>query len=258
MKKGKKLIVGNWKMNPARWDEGKGLLLGIRKGVMRLKGGKAPEFVICPPNLYLRDAVKAAGKTKLSFGVQDVSPFDGTGSKTGSISALMHRNSGAKSAIIGHSERRQAGESDDEVNRKIHLALGAGLRAIVCIGEKERHANGDYLEFIRTQLRLALEKVERKDLANIAIAYEPVWAIGAKEAMTPHDLHQMSLYIRKILIELYSAEATGIIPVLYGGAVSPENALGIVRDGAVDGLLVGRDSLNAANFVEIGRLAAMA
>jgi len=258
MKKGKKLIVGNWKMNPAAFAEGKGLILALKKGMMRMKTAKGVEIVVCPPNIYLRDVIKTIGKAKISAGVQDISVFDGVGSKTGSTSAIMSKNSGAKVAIIGHSERRQAGETDAEVNKKVLLALAAGLRAIVCIGEKERHSNGDYLQFIRTQISLALEKVEKKDLANIVIAYEPVWAIGAKEAMTPHDLHQMSLYIRKMLIETYGADAGAAIPVLYGGSVSPENALGIVRDGAVDGLLVGRDSLNAANFIEIVRLSSIA
>lgn len=258
MKKGKKIVIGNWKMNPAAFEEGKTLIAGIKKQLAKKKGGKIASLVICPPNLYLRDVAKLLEKTKIMPGVQDVASFENVGSKTGSVSAVMARNSGAKYAVIGHSERRAAGETDLDVNKKTLLAIAAKMTAVVCVGESSRDASGDYLEFIRAQVQAALEKVEKKDLSEVIIAYEPVWAIGAKEAMTPHDLHQMSLYIRKVLIEIFGADWGPNIPVLYGGSVTPLNALGIVRDGAVDGLLVGRDSLSAENFVEIARLAAIA
>ena len=258
MKKGKKIVIGNWKMNPASWTEGRELIAGIKKGLLKKKGVKIADMVLCPPSLYLRDAAKMLEKSKISLGSQNVSLFENVGSKTGCISATMARNSGAEFVIIGHSERRQAGETDADVNAKVHLALRAKLSAVVCVGESSRENDGDYLEFIRNQIRVALEKVEKKDLSEIIIAYEPVWAIGAKEAMTPHDLHQMSLYIRKVLIEIFGADWGPNVPVLYGGSVNPLNALGIVRDGAVDGLLIGRDSLNAENFLEIARVTAMA
>ncbi len=257
MKKTKKLIVGNWKMNPIDWEEGKVLLAGLKRGIAKHKG-KLSDMVVCPPNIYLRDTVKSVGKVKLGVGVQDVSPFENVGSKTGSISAMMHKNSGAQYAIIGHSERRDAGETDEEVNKKVHLALRAGLKVIVCVGEKTREANGAYLEFIKEQLRKGLEKIERKMLREVIVAYEPVWAIGAKEAMTPYDLHQTSLYIRKVLMEIFGADWGGHVAVLYGGAVDAMNTLGIVRDGAVDGLLVGRQSLIATEFLDIALAAALA
>ena len=251
-------MIGNWKMNPVSWDQGKILVQAIKKSIAKEKKAKLPAIAVCPPGLYLRDVAKMLEGTKISAGAQDVSPFEDTGSETGSVSVRMLKNAGAQHVIIGHSERRRAGETDADVNAKALLCLREGLTAVVCVGEAVRDSDGEYLRLIRDQIAFALDKAEKKHLSEVIIAYEPIWAIGAKEAMTPHDLHQMSLYIRKVLIEIFGADWGPNVAVIYGGAVNPENALGIVRDGAVDGLLVGRDSLNAENFVEIARVTAMA
>ena len=138
------------------------------------------------------------------------------------------------------------------MSKKAAAALKAGLTVIVCIGERERDERGAYLGFLKEQIAGSLKGVSRKFVENIVVAYEPVWAIGkGKEAMTAHDLHQMTIFIRKHLIEVYNAVTASSIPILYGGSVDSENASSLITDGEVDGLLVGRESLNPENFAKI-------
>jgi len=254
MKKAKKIIVGNWKMNPVSPEEAKALVAGIKKEAK--KALKISEAVLCPPAVYLAETAKALSATKLLVGSQDVHFVEGVSSQTGFISAIQYKNAGAKYAIIGHSERRERGDTDEIVNKKTLAALNAGLVSITCFGEKTRQSNGEYLAVIRSQIEKALVGVSSDMLKKVLLSYEPVWAIGAKEAMTPRDLHEMSLYIRKVLIGLYGAPVAAGVRILYGGSVNPTNAEAIMKEGEVDGLLVGRDSLNAVNFVQILAIAA--
>lgn len=241
----KKLVIGNWKMNPETLDEAKKIFLGIGKAVAPIK---KVLIVVCPPNLYVAELKKFKGGPVL--GVQDIF-FEMNGSYTGFTSPLMAKNSGAEFAIIGHSERRQQGESDEAVNRKVLAAIKSNLFVVLCIGEETRSGDGQYLEVIKKQIESALQNVSKKMLKNVVIAYEPVWTIGAKEPMEPRDLHEMKLYIRKILIGIFGVDAGAVVPILYGGSVLPENALAITAEGEVDGLLVGRESLNPENFAAI-------
>lgn len=207
--------------------------------------------VICPPSLYLPLLVK--GKTKKTvIGAQDVF-YKTAGAHTGEISPVMLRESGVSYVIIGHSERRANGETNEIVNKKVLAAFAEGLNVILCIGEEKRDVEGSYLEFIKQELIQCLQKVEKKHLTSLIIAYEPIWAIGQSEknAMKGAQMHEMNIFIKKILSEIFDRNTTANVPVLYGGSVSSFNALDIVGSGHVDGLLVGRQSLNPEDFREI-------
>lgn len=247
MKDKKHLVVANWKMNPISPEEAKKIIQVTKKTAKTLR---KTETVICPPFVYL-SFVKPEPKRKVYAGVQNVF-WQSSGAYTGEVSSEMVRQSGASFAIIGHSERRNFGETDDVVAKKASASLAAGIKTIVCIGEKSRDQNGDYLDFLKRQLTASLSGIKKSFLPDLIIAYEPVWAISknysSAEAMKPSDVHETGLYIRKILSEIFGKDWFGVIRILYGGSVNGENAGLIVGSGKVDGLLVGRESLNGKDF----------
>jgi triosephosphate isomerase (TIM) len=238
MPKTKKMVVANWKMNPATVEEARSIFNRTKKTALSLRFLRV---VVCPPAPLVSLFAKSAGKN-LFLGAQD-SFSEEKGSYTGQISPLLLENLGVTHVIIGHSERRARGETDEIVSAKAATALAAGLSVILCIGETARDDEGHYLEHIRTQLVQAIMTIPKKSLANLIIAYEPVWAIGASAAMEPGDIHGMTIFIRKLLGELIGKKEAQAVPILYGGSVNPENTAAIITDGMVDGLLVGRDSL---------------
>lgn len=253
MKKNKKvLLVGNWKMNPDTLQEAKKRFQSIRKIALKHKG---LEVVICPPFPYIAPlaAVSGKGKLKVAVGSQDVSIFEEGLSKTGEVGVKMVESSGATYTIIGHSERRQLGDTGQTVALKVQQALKTKMNIIVCVGEKERDAEAGYLEVIKAQLKEALVHVNRSQFHQITIAYEPVWAIGRKDnvAITSYDLHQMVVYIKKFLRDTWGDTISSMTKILYGGSVTGDNAEDIMWNGEVDGLLVGRSSWEAGNFSDI-------
>jgi triosephosphate isomerase len=153
--------------------------------------------------------------------------------------------------IIGHSERRKAGETDGEVNTKLTAVIKAGLTGVVCVGELKRDHGAQYLGQIETQIREAVKGLSRAKLGSVVIAYEPVWAIGTGQNATPGDVHEMKLFIEKTLTDLYGRNYAQKVRILYGGSVNPKNAGEIMKDGMVDGFLVGGASLNAKDFATI-------
>ncbi len=236
-------------MNPVGLAEAKKIGADVKKG---LRGLKKTEVVLCPPFVYLPVLASAVGgvvSATLMLGAQDASP-ETSGAYTGEVGYAQLPDFKVSMVIIGHSERRARGETDEMVNKKVRAVVGEGMTAIVCVGEAKRDHNGDYLAFIRGQLLSALKDVSRKSLDHVVVAYEPVWAIGAKYAMTPRDVHETAIFIRKILSDAYGALADGV-RILYGGSVDVVNAAEIVREGNVSGLLVGRESLKPKNFVQI-------
>lgn len=235
-------------MNPESPEVARTIFLGIRRASQKLKRTQA---VICPPAIFFGGLAKLAS-LKTAVGVQNLF-WESKGPFTGEFSAVMAANAGARYAILGHSERRELGENSEMINKKILTAVNNGLIAILCVGEKERDAQGNYLSFIKQQLTVCLSGFQKRDVGNIVIAYEPVWAIGKsdQEAMKGGDVHEMLLYIRKILTEMFGREYSERVPILYGGSVSSQNTLDIVENGKIDGLLVGRQSLDPVQFKEI-------
>jgi triosephosphate isomerase len=242
------IIVGNWKMNPETQDEAKKIYTKINN-----TSGKAKKItvVVCPPAIYLSTLAKTS-KKYVKLGAQDTS-FEKSGSFTGSISPDMIRNAGADYVILGHSERRAEGELDETIAKKAKSALETGLKPIICVGEKIRDNHGEYLAVIKDQILKIFTNIDKKYISDCIVAYEPVWAIGKSfdNAMKPSDVHEMSLYVKKILSTIYSKEDAMRVPVLYGGSVNFENAQPILLDGEVSGLLVGRQSLDIVEFPKI-------
>ncbi len=248
MKKAKHLVVGNWKMNPSSVDDAKVILNSVKKNADLLK---KTEVVVCPPFPFL-SLFKKQSKNKLLLGAQDVF-WEAPGSFTGEISAEILKSCGASFVIVGHSERRALGETDEIVAKKAFASLSLGLKTIVCIGEKQRDNTGAYLEDITKQLRGSLMLIKKKHLTDLIIAYEPIWAVGKSfgEAMKPEEVHETVLFIKKVLSEIFGKDWFNGIKVLYGGAVNYENAGAIVGGGETDGLLIGRESVNPEGFKKL-------
>jgi triosephosphate isomerase len=234
-------------MNPEGVAEAKRIIKQTRRTVALLT---KTDVVLCPSYIHMPLVLSAKTKVPVELGAQDVSEKDG-GSFTGEISATMLRDLGTSFVIVGHSERRAAGESDELVAKKARAVVDAGMTAIVCVGEKIHDAQGAYLNPLRDQIRSALSQVSKKYAKYVVVAYEPIWAIGAKEAMDPGVVQEMTIFIRKVLSDLYGQEEASVVRVLYGGSVNFRNAGDIVAKGGVDGLLVGRESVNSAGFVEL-------
>lgn len=245
----KKFVVANWKMNPLDADSAVELFTAIREKASQMRGTRV---IIAPPLIFLSALTRVGNDETISFCAQNCF-WEERGAFTGEVSPTMIKGMSADYCIIGHSERRALGETNEEVNRKVRAALRNGLTIILCIGEEVRDEQGEYLQFLETELREALKGVNKKTLGQLIVAYEPIWAIGKPPAasMAPRDVHEMSILVRKLLRDIFGTDAALKVPVLYGGSVAPQNTEAIVRGGNVDGLLVGGQSLVAANFCKI-------
>ncbi len=246
------LIVGNWKMNPQSVTMASRLATDIKKGLARLRGA---EVVIAPPFVYL-DAVRRVhdGGKSFTVGAQNVHE-ENAGPHTGGISISMIKSFEVSHVIVGHSERRARGEKNTDINKKIHAVIKAGMTAIVCVGEGSRDPEGHYLGFIETQVREACAGIPKSKLTHLVIAYEPLWAIGTGKNATPENVHEVKLFIQKLLTDMYGRTAGTQVRVLYGGSVNQKNALELLEEGQVDGFLVGGSSLSASEFVGIVKAA---
>ena len=242
----KKIVIGNWKMNPVSFKEAEKLFVGSSK---LIAGIKKTEIVACPPVLYLNKLKKHS--RKLALGAQNVF-YEESGAFTGEVSAEMIYGLGARYVILGHSERRAMGESNEDINKKIKSALSVGLTPILCVGEKVRDENHEYLNIIKEQLELDLKNVLRESLSKIIIAYEPVWAIGknAVREATSAEFLEMKIFIKKVLSGTFGVKAK-VPRIIYGGSVNSKNSTSFLQEGEADGFLVGRDSLDPKKFLEI-------
>jgi triosephosphate isomerase (TIM) len=246
--KTKKLVVANWKMNPDNLQDARKIFSALKR-----KNIKTPKTinVICPPDIFLGDLASDYTGTKFIFGAQNVSSKQETES-TGEIGTEILKSIGVSFVIVGHSERRALGETNEIVSMKVKAAVDSGLIPILCVGEIERDLSGKYLRIIEEQIHLSLSKISKNDIKKIIIAYEPVWSIGAgHKAVIPNEVHQMTLFIKKILTRIFNRKDAMNVPILYGGSVDSENCMEIVDFGEVDGLLIGRASLNQFVFLDI-------
>lgn len=242
-----RLVVGNWKSYVRSSEEA----VKLAKQLKRRSKRAFCETVVCPAHPHLAQVSKALQGSRVRVGGQDVSAFTDE-KRTGEVPAALVRDAGATFSLIGHSESR-AIHGDSRIKEKLVSALGAGLSPILCVGEPERDPLGNHLSFIEGQLRHVLEGLSKRDAGVLIVAYEPVWAIGksANEAMKPMELQETAIFIRKVLVDLFGRPLGLAIPILYGGAVEPANAEELVREGGVDGLLVGHASVNYEMFLDI-------
>lgn len=251
--KKKKLIVGNWKMNPQTLKEAKNLFIGIKK---KASIKRNVQTVICPPNIFLLTLSNLFRGSSISLGGQNVF-WKNKGSFTGEVGPRQLKNAGAGYVILGHSERRSMGETDKMVNNKIKISQKEKLIPILCIGEHDRDSHGEYLHFLRNQITLAFERINSKDVVSIIISYEPIWAIGkvGVDAIDPEKLHGTVLFIRRVVLDLYNKKIAMEMTIIYGGSVEPNNTEELLKDGGVQGFLVGHASLNITSFSEILEIA---
>jgi triosephosphate isomerase len=236
----KKLAVLNWKMNPLTAREAEKLAQASENAAKKLKN---TEVWLAPPAPFFSQVRGSVKKAKVGF--QNGEPGD-VGSITGEVSMGMEKALKAAFVIIGHSEQRARGETDDMVSEKVADALSKGLVPIICIGERQRDTHGEYLSFLESQITGSLRGVTAHALKDVILAYEPVWAIGNSAAgpIGPHELHEASLLIKKIIAGKWGKAASSSLSLLYGGSVSAETVGALARAGHVQGFLVGRASLD--------------
>lgn len=241
------LIVANWKAYVEQLTKAKALVASAK----RLATKKEVQIVLAPPAPYLGMFLNGKGLKKelVQFASQDISDSTG-GAVTGEVTAAVLAELGVTYSILGHSERRALGENDALIASKIQHAFAHGITPIVCIGERERDPEAQYLQFLRSQLAAVFGPLEQKDRMRIVLAYEPIWAIGksATESIAPHDLNEMVLYIRKLLAEYLPGRGAEKVTILYGGSVEPGNIRDLAAGGQVDGFLIGHASVEVPTF----------
>ena len=241
-----KILVGNWKMNTTP-EEGISLLEKISNLLTNEVVGDV-RVVVAPPSLHLIPSVEKLWENpEIAVAAQNCHHKD-SGAFTGEISPEMLLNSEVDAVILGHSERREYfKETDDLVALKVKAALKHHLIPIVCVGEKlEQRKSGTFLNDTWTQLKIALSDLSQEGLADVVVAYEPVWAIGTGEVASPDQAQEMHAFLRGKLKETFG---TGELPILYGGSCKPSNADDIFAQPDVDGGLIGGASLNADDFL---------
>lgn len=242
----KSLIIANWKMNPD--SPGRALLLA--KKIERRISVRRAEVVIAPPFPFLKDVGRALKKAKL--GAQDMHWAD-LGPYTGEVSWHQLRHLRVQYVIIGHSERRwKLGETDAEINKKVHAALKTGLIPVLAVGERKKMSDAAMRATLEKQLALDLKGISQKQFGGGVIAYEPVWAIGTGDSATPMHAQKALEMITAILKKLWRTK-TIKTRILYGGSVNAKNARDYItkNGGAMHGLLVGGSSLNPKEFLGI-------
>jgi triosephosphate isomerase len=244
----RKFIAGNWKMNLDRKAA-----VALAEAVAReAEKYGAVELAVCPPSCYLDVVGQAIKGSKVALGAQNVY-HQANGAFTGELSVAMLCDLGVKYVILGHSERRHIlGETDAEINKKVHAVLKAKLRPILCVGEllSEREA-GKTMDVIRTQFDGSLAGVSAEQMRDVVIAYEPVWAIGTGKVASPEQAEEVHLALRKIMAERYNEEIAQCVPIQYGGSVKPDNAKELLGQADIDGALVGGASLKVDQFMGI-------
>ncbi|MDE7213523.1 MAG: triose-phosphate isomerase [Anaeroplasmataceae bacterium] len=243
----KPVMAGNWKMNKTR-DEALEFIYAVSD---KLPSASQLDSIICAPAIILRDLVKRKGDN-LKIGAQNVH-FAESGAYTGEISPVMLNSTGVEYVIIGHSERRAYfNETDETVNLKIKAALANDLKPIVCCGEslEERESNATH-DVLDRQITKAFEGIESKDLTNIIIAYEPIWAIGTGKVASAEMADEACGYIRSLIAKLYCPHCSEEIRILYGGSVSTKSVSELMAQPNIDGGLVGGASLKSDSFIEL-------
>ena len=249
------LVIGNWKMH-ATIPEARALATGIRDGLKRPRG---VEVAVCPPFTALAAVAEIVNGTPIALGAQTCH-HEPSGAHTGEISPPMLLDLGCRFVLVGHSERRrEMGESDAQINRKVIAAAAHGLTPVLCVGETaDERRQGLTFTTVEGQLRAGLAGVEAAALGKVVLAYEPVWAIGTGVNASPSQAAEVHGYLRGLVSELASKELAQSLRILYGGSVKADNIDALGAETEIDGALVGGASLVAQGFIAIVRKAARA
>lgn len=244
------LIAGNWKLFKTL-AEAKSLVDELAPLINTVQG---VEVVVAPVFTAISTVATAAIKTPIKVAAQNCY-WEEEGPFTGEVSPKMLKDAGCSHVIIGHSERRQYfGETDETVNRKTKAALKAGLVVLLCVGESlSERESGAAFSVIKAQVSGGLADVSAADLAQLVIAYEPVWAIGTGKTASDEQAQEVHAFIRALLVEMYGSPEADAMRILYGGSVKAENIKGLMSQTDIDGALVGGASLKAESFACIVR-----
>lgn len=243
----KKIIAGNWKMNMLPNEA-----MSFINEFAPLVKNTQNEVVLCVPYTDLFYALLNVQETNIKIGAQNMH-WESTGAYTGEISGEMLKCINVDYVIIGHSERRQYfAETDETVNKKLKKALSVGLKPIVCVGESLREKEeGKTIDIITTQTRIALDGLNKEEVKNTIIAYEPIWAIGTGKTATAEDANESIKTIRKEIEKNYGKDISDCVIILYGGSVKSTNAKELFTTSDIDGGLVGGASLKPEEFAKI-------
>ncbi|MGA0069060.1 MAG: triose-phosphate isomerase [Miltoncostaeaceae bacterium] len=238
------LVAGNWKMHRTAGEarDACAALAALVGGALEI------DVAVCPPFTALQAASEALAGSPIAVYAQNVHEAD-QGAHTGEISAAMVLDAGADGALVGHSERRAAGDTDDQVAARVRAGIDAGLLIVMCCGESlDIRRAGDTQAWVTRQVRAGLSQATAADVGRLVIAYEPIWAIGTGETATPEQAQEACAIVRAVAGEVVDGQA---LRVLYGGSVNPGNAAELMACPDVDGALVGGASLDPESFAAI-------
>ena len=243
----KKVIAGNWKMNMLPNEA-----IKMIEELTPMVNNTQCEVILCVPFIDLFYALLNVQGTNIKIGAQNMH-WEKSGAYTGEISGEMLKSIGVEYVIIGHSERREYfNETNETVNKKIKKAFEVGLKPIVCVGENiELREKGEEKEFVTNQIEKALEGLNKLQVSEIIIAYEPIWAIGTGKTATAEEANTMIKLIRKTVENLYGQETADNVIIQYGGSVKSSNCKELFNTSDIDGALVGGASLKADEFAKI-------
>lgn len=240
------MLAGNWKMHNTI-GESTALAKAVVAGTAGMSGG---EVIVAPVFTALSAVYGVVKGSHVSMAGQNVF-YEEKGAYTGEVAPAMLKDAGCDYVIIGHSERRKYfHETDEGVNTKVKKALLAGLKPILCVGETEEEREKGITEFVvGRQVKIGLYGIDR--LEDIAVAYEPVWAIGTGKNATPDQAQSVHAFIRRLLSDGYGVKASSNARILYGGSVTPDNIGGLIAMEDIDGALIGGASLKSDSFIDI-------
>ena len=243
----KPIIAGNWKMTMSI-AEAKHFVTAIKDQI----NGTDVEAVLCAPFTILKDLKEATAGTAIKVGAQNMH-FEESGAFTGEISPLMLKEIAVDYVIIGHSERRQYfNETDETVSKKVLKALEHHILPILCCGETlEQREAGETKDVVKIQVEKGLAGVDKAALADVVIAYEPIWAIGTGKTATSGEANEVIAFIRGVVADKFGGEAAAKIRIQYGGSVTPGNVSEIMNQSDIDGALVGGASLNPDSYLAL-------
>jgi triosephosphate isomerase len=245
----KNIVAGNWKMNTTV-PEG----IELAKAVVA-RSAEVPaevKLIVATPYTHLCPVAEVVKGTVVGLSAENCADH-AKGAYTGEVSADMLVSAGCEYTILGHSERRQYyGETDAKLVEKTKLALGAGLKVILCVGENldEREA-GKHFDVCEAQIKNVLYNFTAEDMKNIIVAYEPVWAIGTGKTATAEQAEEIHAFIRKVVCEKFGAQVADDLTILYGGSCKPSNAKELFAQPDIDGGLIGGAALKADDFIAI-------
>jgi triosephosphate isomerase (TIM) len=245
----KNIVAGNWKMHKTQKET-----VALLEEIIAQKTNTNAELIVTPTFVNLAKAVEVTQGKGITVAAQNMHQAEG-GAFTGEIAASMLTDIGVSTVILGHSERRAYfHETDALLANKVDTALKHNMRIIFCFGEelKDRQ-NDNHFNVVENQLRDGLFHIEKKDWANIVLAYEPVWAIGTGETASPEQAQEMHKFIRTLVEKVYGFDIADALTILYGGSVKPENAKEIFSKPDVDGGLIGGAALKAVDFLAIAK-----